>query len=268
MRCCTIGIRVWTVSLLVGLPALALGDTITVRADDWFPINGKPNSRQEGVYIDLMRDILEGAGHEVDYRLLAWDNAVASVQAGEDDCVVGAAPTDAPDFVFARTPWMTFDNAFYAVVDRKLQVKELADLEAFMLGSIEGYSYGDTLDAYIEQNASNPARIQIADPGRNPLNILVNRLVTGKLDLIVESEVVMQAHLAKARLSERVVAVGYLNDPQPIYVACSPAKPSSRTWIGLLDAGFEQHRKAGTLDAFYAKYGLSSQKLLAPSRSR
>lgn len=252
------------------MPALALwwsaagADTLSVRADDWFPVNGKPGSAQEGVYIDLIRDILRQSGHELDYRLQSWDAAVEAVRAGDFDCVVGANPSDAPGFVYAAQPWMRIDNSFYALSERSLKIDGVAALDALVVGAIEGYSYGEALDGWIAQHTANPARLQLVTIGRNPLDTLVNRLVTRKIDVIVESDVVMQAHLSKARLADRIVAVGSMHDRQPIYVACAPGKDSSRTWVTLLDEGFDRHRQAGTLDAFYAKYGLSSEQLLAP----
>lgn len=256
------GSLLWILAMLSAPPLLA--DTLSIRADDWFPVNGKPGSRQEGVYIDLVRDIVEAAGHTLDYRLMSWDAAVAAVKAGDYDCVVGATPSDAPGFVYTAQPWMRFDNVFYALADRQLAVAGVDSLEQHVVGVIEGYSYGDALDAYVAAHKADPARVQLTTIGRNPLETLVNRLVTGKVDVVVESEVVMQSHLSKTRLGGRIVQVGSMQDRQPIYIACSPAKPASRTWVALLDAGFQRHLRDGTLDAFYSKYGLSSVPLLAP----
>jgi polar amino acid transport system substrate-binding protein len=260
-------LRSWW-SRLVALGVFSSGalqaDTITVRADDWFPVNGKPKSQEEGVYIDLLRAILEPAGHQVDYQLLTWDDAVENVRSGRDDCVVGAARSDAPDLLFVAKPWMTFDNVFYAKVERSLQIRGLSDLEPLKLGVIEGYSYGDALDAYLESNRDNPDRIQIVASGRNPLAVQVNRLVTGKIDVTVESSVVMQSHLRKARLHERLVPVGSMGENQHIFVACSPAKPSLRPIIDTINRGFDQLQADGRLNAFYSKYGLSSAELLQP----
>jgi polar amino acid transport system substrate-binding protein len=248
----------------VFLSASVQADTISIRADDWFPVNGKPGSKEEGVYIDLLRAILEPAGHTVDYRLLSWEESVEGVRAGREDCVVGAARSDAPDLLFVAKPWVTFDNVFYASVDRRLKISSLADLETLTLGVIEGYSYGQALDAYLELNRANPERVQTITTGRNPLALQVNRLVTGKIDVAVESSVVMQAQLTKSRLQARIVAVGATNDEQHIFVACSPAKTSLLPIIETLNRGFDALAAEGKLDAFYRKYGLSSAELVKP----
>lgn len=257
------GRRCWlAIALGCALPLTLDAATLTVRADDWFPVNGKPRSAQEGVYIDVLRAVLEPAGHTLDYQLQPWDAAVADVRAGRQDCVVGAARTDAPDLVFARRPWMTFDNVYYAMADRGIRIESLDDLQRYTLGVIQDYSYGDALDAYIEAHRHDPQRIRVVDMGRDPLAIQVSRLVAGRIQVTVEASVVMQAHLREARLHERIVPVGALHEEQHIFLACSPAKPELKPLLQLIDDGYDRLESAGTLAAFYAKYGLSVQELL------
>lgn len=252
--------------LLCGwLAAPLAADTISVRADDWFPVNGKPGSSEEGVYIDLLRAILEPAGHRIDYQLLSWEDAVENVRAGRNDCVVGAARGDAPDLLFAARPWMSFDNLFYAREGRGLRVQGLDDLAGLKLGVIEGYSYGEALDAYLQTHRDDPERVVVVEYGRNPLALQISRLIAGRIDLTVEASVVMQSHLAKARLQGRVVAVGAMNDLQHIFVACSPARPQLKAIMQRINTGFEALQAEGRLEAFYGKYGLSSGELLLPA---
>jgi polar amino acid transport system substrate-binding protein len=50
--------------------------TISIRADYWYPMNGDPNSDKPGYMIDLAKAIFEPQGIAVDYQLMPWSRAI------------------------------------------------------------------------------------------------------------------------------------------------------------------------------------------------
>jgi polar amino acid transport system substrate-binding protein len=76
-------------------------ETVTIRSDSWFPINGTPGDELPGFQIELAQRTFES----IDYRLMPWGRAVEQVGAGKFDCVVGAYIDDTPGFVLPTENW-------------------------------------------------------------------------------------------------------------------------------------------------------------------
>ena len=64
-----------------------------------------------------------------------------------------AARSDAPDFVFTDTPVDMSQNCFYTSKNQSLFYKGLDSLTEISLGAINGYSYADDIDGYIQSHA-------------------------------------------------------------------------------------------------------------------
>jgi len=78
----------------------AWSETLTIRADEWFPMNGDPDSSNPGYMIDFAKAVFEPKGIKVDYALMPWKRALYEVRKGNNDCVVGAYESEAPGFLF------------------------------------------------------------------------------------------------------------------------------------------------------------------------
>jgi len=92
-----------------------LPDTVSVRADLWAPVNGVPESKKEGYFIEVLRAIGQRRGFRVDYALSSWEMAVEEATAGRIDCIVGAAKGDAPQLAFPERPWMALSTGLWKV---------------------------------------------------------------------------------------------------------------------------------------------------------
>lgn len=240
---------------LASLPLWADAQSISVRADQWMPVNGKPGeSGAEGLYIDILRAVGQTNGTTIDYQLQGWEDAVKGAQAGRTDCVVGAARDDAPGLRFAGRPWLISHTAWYRGSDRtEISAPTVADLANYKLGVIGGYSYGDDIDALLK--AQPAERLESVTSSRDPLNAVIMRLVTGRIDLALETDFVMQAKLRSMNLSDRIVEVGRSATETPIYFACND-NPRVATFMQAVDAWVDARRADGTLAAYYAPYGL------------
>jgi polar amino acid transport system substrate-binding protein len=145
---------IFLVSISVFGSSAVLADTISIRADNWFPMNGQPNAKQPGYMIELATHIFTAAGHTVDYKLLPWERAVESVRKGEFDCVVGAYKDDAPDFVYPQAPWGMDRTVFFVKAGDSWTYTGLASFQGKKVAVIKGYAYGDEFDKYIIDNSS------------------------------------------------------------------------------------------------------------------
>lgn len=240
---------------LASLPLWAGAQPITVRADQWMPVNGKPgDAGAEGLYIDILRAVGKTNGTAIDYQLQSWADAVKGAQAGRTDCVVGAAREDAPGLRFAARPWLVGRIAWFRSVDRtQIKAETVADLAQFKLGVIGGYTYGDDVDTLIKAQPAD--KLESVTSSRDPLNAVIMRLVTGRIELALETDFVMQAKLRQMQLSDRIVQAGRSAKEIELYFACNN-NPRVTTFMQAVDSWVEAGRTDGTLAAFYAPYGL------------
>ncbi|KPQ04843.1 MAG: ABC-type uptake system substrate-binding component [Idiomarinaceae bacterium HL-53] len=229
-----------------------LADTITIRSDEWYPMNGAPGADKPGFMIELAQRIFSEAGHTVDYQLMPWERAVDSVRAGTFDCVVGAYVEDAPDFVFPEQAWGVDSTGFFVRDSSSWQYDGLDSLSSQSVAVINGYSYGEELDAMIASNAGNFQGLG----GNDALEKNIKKLEAGRVDVVIESPSVMLAKMNELGVSG-IKSAGLLGEPTPMYIACSPAKSSSQDYVQLVNEGTERLRASGELAAIMARYGMT-----------
>ncbi len=236
----------------------AHAEAVSIRADEWSPINNDPRAVNRGIMIELAETMLADAGHTVDYKVMQWEDALASVMAGEHDCVVGALKSDVPTgFITPKMPWVVSQQTVYARADRNYRVNSINDLNAYTLGVSDGYSYGKALDDYRDANANNPARIYVARSNR-PVRDLMLRLNTDQIQLALETSVVMEYNIVSANLVGRIKAVGTpIKTREDLYIACSSAVPTTKRYIAIFDEGLPKLRASGKFAEILKRYNVS-----------
>ena len=244
------------VSLLffILLPCSAFAETLTVRADNWLPYNGDPEGKRPGYMIEVLKEILEPNGIDVDYQLLSWDTALEDVTSGRYDAVVGTDQEEAPELIFPSKPFGKMTNAFYKRVDSVWQYNGIKSLENLRLGVISDYSYSDDLDAYIEQN-EGAERLLVAE-GDDALPKLIEMMEANRIDVIVENVNVMAYTLGKNQIAN-IIPAGKIDEEFLLYVAFSPKNERSTMFARLFDEGVDKLRKSGELAKIIARYGVS-----------
>lgn len=238
--------------LIQALPAAA--QTVSIRADVWYPMNGNPRDDNKlGYMIDLAKAIFAKHSVDVDYQTMPWERAVKSVRSGEFDCVVGAYKDDAPDFVFPTDAWGMDVQNVYVKAGNTWKFNGVDSLAGHTLGLIGGYAYDDKLSAYLKQH---PQAVQYVK-ANNALEQNIHKVIGGRIDGTVESVSVMSAKLKEMGLAGQLQPAGQLGKPTPMYIACSPAKATSKQYISWIDQGTDEMRKDGSLQKILSKYGLS-----------
>lgn len=240
-------------SLILTALLLASGaraETLHVRADAWFPVNGDPASMRPGFAIELLHQIFAPLHIEVDYQLVGWSRALEMANSGETDCVVGSYKTEAPKLVFPDTPLAFDTSAFYVLRDQSWRYTGITSLADVSVAVIAGYNYGGQIDAWVD---SAPANAVVAH-GRTPLQNNLRMLLAGRVDTLVESPLVMGALLEGQGLEGKVIEAGRIAEQQPFYFACTPRGERGRRFIRLYNEGVQRLRQGSELHHIYARY--------------
>ena len=243
-------------SLILTVLLLAAGasaETLHVRADAWFPVNGDPASVRPGFAIELLHRIFAPLDIDLDYQLVGWSRALEMANSGETDCVIGSYKSEAPNLVFPDTPLAFDSSVFYVLRDQPWRYSGVKSLHDVSVAVIAGYNYGRDVDAWVD---SGPANAVIAH-GRNPLRNNLRMLLAGRVDTLLESPLVMRALLEEQGLEGRVIEAGRIDEQQPFYFACTPQGERGKRFVRLYNEGVRRLRQGGEEQEIYQRYRVS-----------
>lgn len=248
---------------LVGLACALPGPsadaaTISIVADEWCPYNCTPGSSDPGFMIEIAQKVLGAAGHTIDYKILPWSRAVDETRKGKFTAVVGAANDDAPDFAFPGSALGLSTTVFAVRKGDPWRYTGPASLAGISVGVIQDYSYEDGFDAYVEANAKDSAKIQVAT-GEDALGINIKKLEAKRIGALVEDQAVLEYELKQAGKAGTFDVAGDLGESE-LFIAFSPAVAESKEYARLLGEGVEKMRASGELATLLAKYGAHDWK--------
>lgn len=240
-------------ALLVAGAGPAGAETVTVVGDPWCPYNCEPESERPGFGIEIAREALAFAGHDLHYRTLPWDEALAEVRKGTFTAVIGASKDEVPDFVFPERPIGSSNDVVVARAGDPWKYAGPESLAGRRVGGIKDYSYGEVLDAWFEKH---PAAVLVE--GDDPKELLMKKLLAKDIDAFVEDTAVMADYARRRGVLGLIAIAGRAADPTPVYVAFSPAHPRAAELARQLTEGIAKLEKSGRLAAILARYGMSN----------
>ena len=230
--------------------------TLSIRADQWMPMNGDPGAPRPGFAIEILHAIFRPMGIRIDYQLDSWSRSVRLARNGDIDCIVGVYRGEAPDLLFPQQPLAFDETAFYVAAGSDWRYQGVDSLSGERVGVIDGYSYGDVVDDWLASDAGQASVAVVY--GLQPLRRNLRKLLAGRLDVIIESPFVMEAMIRELRLSGAITEAGRIESPPtPLYLACSPARETSARYLSEFDDGMAMLRESGELARIMARYGLS-----------
>lgn len=234
-------------------------ETITLVADEWCPYNCAPNSEKPGYAIEIAQEIFNKDNIKLVYSNLPWDRAIEEAKQGNYNGIVGANRLEAEGFIFPEEKIGYSVNFFYVKEESNWQFNGISSLENVSLGVIDGYSYNEELDAYIEKNRNNSAKIQVID-GETGLVQNFKKLEMGRIDVFVENQAVGANYINENRIVG-IKSAGQMTDPDKnhdyVYIAFSPANPNSQKYADMISAGIKEMRANGKLQEILDKYYVS-----------
>ena len=227
--------------------------TISIRADYWYPMNGDPTSKKPGYMIELAKAIFEPQGITVDYQLKPWSRSIQETRIGKSDCVVGAYKVSVPDFIFPKQHWGLDQTLFYTLAnDDWRYLGDVRALDKRKMGVISDYSYGKKLDEiFIKINAQSAK-------GDNALETNIKKILTGRIDTMIESHYVMANKLMEMQLSDKIISAGDTQQGAPMYLACTPNTTRTQKFITLVNQAMPKLKASGQLQKILSTYNIES----------
>jgi polar amino acid transport system substrate-binding protein len=246
--------------LLLGFLSIvpSRADTIKLAADSWMPYNGDGKT-EIGYFLDVAKKVFGDAGHTLVFEAMPWARAIDSARKGTVNGIVGAVEDDAPDFIFPRNELAMVNTEFFVKKGNPWRFKGIESLKKIRLSVIKEYAYYGELDAYIKENQNSKDRLDIAF-GDNPLEDNFQKLIGGRVDVIVDGGAVLKYTANSMKVTAEVESAGIGSPGSPTYIAFSPTLGTSRKYAELLSDGIDRLRKSGELKKILAAYGLTDWK--------
>lgn len=228
--------------------------TISIRADIFFPVSGNPFDERPGYMIEIAQAILAEKGVTVDYQAMPWARSLLLAEKGLIDCIVGAYKSKGRTLIFPSLPWGKDQNFFYVTKNSQWRFSGLSSLRDLRIGLIHKYSYSPTFDHFARQ----PENSSIFEYtyGNNALEQNISKLLAGRIDATIETNLVMPEKLKELNLENDIIPAGKLNSANDLFIACSPAKPTSQKYIKWFDEGIQKLRASGRLKRILQRYHL------------
>ncbi|MFV3131397.1 substrate-binding periplasmic protein [Niveispirillum sp. KHB5.9] len=236
---------------------------IVIASDPWCPYACDPDADgREGYMVDLTREIFEGLGFKVEYRIVNFATMKRMAKDGSATALPGMGSTMDGAVVL---PALAQGNSANAVAMSRAQSFTYAkpqDLERFRLGVIKDYDYGGMLQEYVDQNIQNPDRIIVLSGfGYSHLVQGLRMLTAGRLDMLMDDHNVLRWQVRRLGLDQQVVAVS-LKDDADLFVGFSQNDPRSAELARIMAEGTRRLRDNGRLAAIMRNYGLEELAFL------
>ena len=253
-----------TIIFILILPVLfsisiAGADTIIMAADRWCPVNCEPDSPRPGFMVEIAQQVFTKAGHTIEYRIVPWARAIEEANAGRINGIIGAFHGDAPDFIFPENElFLLSGNSFFVTSKSKWTYKDISSLSEIIIGAINGYDYGEEINSYINKYKGTK-RVDLIS-GNHPLERNIQKLLNGRIDVLVESNVVFWRTASAMGVKDNIKSAGQASKPEKCYIAFSPSNIKSKEYAKILSDGVDMLRKSGQLKKILNAYEVDDWK--------
>jgi polar amino acid transport system substrate-binding protein len=232
----------WLAISIAMLFAAAAGATETTRSVQFVT----DPEKEGGFLVEVTKAAFQRMGYTVGVKFMPWVRALRSVENGNAEALLGAyyTPERAEKMQYTESVG-TSEIVFFKLRNTSVTYSRLEDLKPFSIGTIIGASYTPEFDA---------ANWLVKEPVSNYLQN-INKLLAGRVALIVEKRLVVQTTLA-AFPPDAAASVEALDPPlktASFYNAFSKKVPGYQQKVADFNVGLELIRKDGTMQAILAK---------------
>ncbi len=223
--------------------------TIELITMNWAPYYGE-SLAENGVVTSITAAAFKDAGYEIGITFVPWKRALREVEASVKDGLLGAYKTnDRSVTMYFSNPIFFAEEAFFQLSSRsKITYRNLEDLAPYSIGTISGVSNSIAFDEadYLRKETSTN------------VDSLVKKLFTGRVDLIVQSKLVVLDIINKnyhPEYREKIQQVEPILVKRALYVTIRKSKDNSLEIINKFNNSLNNISKSGKLEKIVRRYG-------------
>jgi polar amino acid transport system substrate-binding protein len=230
----------------------AAHEDISLCGDIWCPYNCAPGAPKPGFVLEIAQEVFAQAGYHLSYQVTSWARCVEDARAGRYTGILAAIRGDAPDFTFPQQAVGVSSSGFAVRKGDPYRYTGVRSFDGRLLGTVRGYSYNGEIGAYIVAHADDGKRVAFVS-GNEALQKNLNKLIAGRVDLVLDDEIVLRSTVASLGLNSQISVV-HGHSALPVFIAFSPATPDRDDLARVLDRGIKNLRATGGMAALLARY--------------
>jgi polar amino acid transport system substrate-binding protein len=225
---------------------------IKVVSDRWCPYLCEIDSEAPGLIIEILRNIYEPYGFNVEYSEIEWSEAVKLTRKGEYDVLLGLYKDDAPDLVFPDQDIISSSINFYVNQSNNWKFKSSESLKTInKILLVSGYSYGSYFDNLFKENSTKI----VLNKNPNPLTENIMSVVNGDADTLVDDSNVIDYNLMKYNLIGRLKKSSDM-PKLSVWVAFSPNSSNKNDILKIFNNSIDGLKQDKKYSDILLKYGI------------
>jgi ABC-type amino acid transport substrate-binding protein len=222
-------------------------DVVTLTGDPWPPyVVGELGSNADsGIAVDLVEQIFaQIPDTEVEFPLVPWNRALREVEVGIKDGIALLLKTPERErYLDYTAPLFTaYSLVWYKTEDfpEGFRWSTLEDFDRYTIGVVQGYSYGDAIDAAIESEAFSVTQVPTVE-------LLFVMLARGRVDIALANDAVGYALANEHETLARIVPAARATDQDVFHLAFSK-RTAARELIPTIDRIIADLREDGFIE--------------------
>ncbi len=231
----------------------ARSETVTFATDPWCPYVCDIQSDKPGILIEATSEILADTPYEPVFLTMNWARSIQNVRAGKINGLLSAYKTDAPDFIFTDPPFMLSAMCFFIPQDNDWHYTGTHSLSTRRIAIMNGYSYGEELDAYIANHEQMHSKSLIRVTGVDEKNRRIELIEKKRANTILEDRLVFLNLLKRSSSKVQFKEAGCI-DGTGVHIGLSPNLDSSQPISALVSSRLTTLIETGKMQEIINRY--------------
>ncbi len=236
---------------------------VLIFVSDPYPPYVIDGDKDKGYVTDATLLVFKKAGYEVKYKNVPYSRAINLIESGEYAGFLGVYP-GRESYAYPDESLGYSKKSFFIRKGFNWKWEGVSSFDNMVFGVIKDYKLEETIIfPYIEKHKDDINRIQFTY-GIDALSNNINKLIHGKIDLILGDEMVIWYTARELGIEDQIM-VADVDDSfkeSPIFeslrmsVGFHRSNPKAEEYAVLLSNGLDQIKKTGDFEKILAKYGL------------
>jgi polar amino acid transport system substrate-binding protein len=229
---------------------------LVIAGDYWCPYNCKPNDRDQGYLVELIKTVFSNHEIDVEYISMPWIEALKAAREGRIDAVVGSSLKESEGLITTNSPIITTQiNAYTSLYNKNWILDGVNSLGNKKICVIVGYSSSGVIQKHILDNCyTKPHLFEYVNTNFASVDCF-QKIIDMDVDVVIESENVIKSISNSLSMHKGLVFAGIVNE-EGLYIAFSPQRANSKKHLEILQRALDSEKFKDKFKKIALKYGL------------
>lgn len=241
--------------IFLQISTVSASEKIIIAGDYWCPYNCIPGTDNPGYLVEMISYALASENIQVEYVMMPWQDALRAVNNDEIHAIIAASKEEGENLILTSSPLATSEIGVYTRGIDNWVLDGLQSLKGKTVCLIAGHDTDGIIKQYIMDNYIVSPNLFMIENTRLASVDCVNNLLDGNVDLVVDSDKVVDFVASDAGVSRKLKRVGTAGKTD-LYIAFSPNSSKSKEYLDLLESALTDMQNTTKLKQIAKKYGI------------